>query len=55
MMPEIYDILSEELAGYEAELAEIWSTDLAAVNTELDRIELPILDPASDQGDGGTS
>ena len=55
MMPEIYDILSEELAGYEAELAEIWSTDLSAVNTELDRLELPVLDHAADQGDGGTS
>jgi hypothetical protein len=52
MMPEIYDILSEELAGYEARLAEIWTTDLAAVNAELRRLDLIQLDPDADPPGG---
>ena len=48
MMPEIYDILSEELAGYEARLAEVWATDLSTVNAELRRLGLTQLDPNAD-------
>ena len=45
-MPEIFGILSTELAGYEARLAQVWKTDLAATNAELARLGLPLLDPA---------
>ena len=44
-MPEIFAILSRELAGYTKRLDEIWKTDLAAVNKELTRLNLPRLDP----------
>jgi hypothetical protein len=44
-MPEILGILSKELAGYTAELAKVWATDLAAVNAELTRLQLPPIDP----------
>ena len=44
-MPEILGILSKELAGYAAELAKVWATDLAAVNAELKRLQLPPIDP----------
>ena len=47
-MPEIFNILSDELAEYEAELAEVWATDLAAVNAELRRLDLTQLDPNAD-------
>ena len=40
-MPEIFNILSEELRGYEVRLQEVWATDLAAVNRELQRLGLP--------------
>jgi photosystem II stability/assembly factor-like uncharacterized protein len=45
-MPEIFDILSRELAGYERRLGDVWKTDLAATNAELARLGLPLLDPA---------
>lgn len=45
-MPEIFGILSRELAGYTKRLDEIWKTDLVAVNKELARLNLPKLDPA---------
>lgn len=45
-LPEILDILSRELAGYEGELARVWKTDLPATNAELVRLRLPVLDPA---------
>ena len=48
MMPEIFNILSDELADYEAELAEVWATDLAAANAELRRLDLIQLDPNAD-------
>ncbi|MGW8266799.1 MAG: VPS10 domain-containing protein [Longimicrobiales bacterium] len=48
MMPEIFDILSEELNGYTTRLEEIWATELVAVNTELARLRLPALDPEED-------
>ena len=49
-MMEIFTILSDELQGYLDSLAEVWSTDLAAVNTELERLGLPALDPARESG-----
>ncbi|MDX1393239.1 MAG: glycosyl hydrolase [Gemmatimonadota bacterium] len=39
-MPEIRDILIDELRGYTDRLAEVWETDLAAVNAELERLGL---------------
>jgi hypothetical protein len=44
-MPEILGILSKELSGYQASLDGVWKTDLAAVNAELARLKLPLLDP----------
>jgi photosystem II stability/assembly factor-like uncharacterized protein len=52
MMPEIFNILSEELAGYESRLEEIWATDLRAVNAELRRLDLTQLDPNADPPGG---
>jgi hypothetical protein len=49
-MMEIFTILSEELQGYLDSLAEVWSTDVAAVNRELERLGLSALDPAGDEG-----
>lgn len=45
MMPEIFNILSEELRVYTTRLEEIWGTELVAVNTELERLGLPALEP----------
>ncbi|MGH7695025.1 MAG: glycosyl hydrolase, partial [Gemmatimonadaceae bacterium] len=45
-MPEIFGILSRELAGYTKRLDEIWKSDLVAVNRELTRLNLARLDPA---------
>jgi photosystem II stability/assembly factor-like uncharacterized protein len=44
-MPEIFGILSGELKGHTDRLAQVWATDLAAVNRELARLKLPPLDP----------
>jgi len=44
-MPEIFGILSTELAGYERQLQQVWSTDLPRVNAELARLSLPPVDP----------
>jgi photosystem II stability/assembly factor-like uncharacterized protein len=44
-MPEILDILSKELSGYQAKLDTVWKSDLTAVNRELARLKLPALDP----------
>jgi len=44
MMPEIFNILSEELTAYTDRLDEIWATELAAVNAELERLGLAPLD-----------
>ena len=51
-MPVIFDILTEELGGYTDRLAEIWATDLAAVNEELQRLNLPVLDPSCERPEG---
>ncbi|MGE0554042.1 MAG: WD40/YVTN/BNR-like repeat-containing protein [Gemmatimonadales bacterium] len=44
-MPEIFRILSDELASYTGRLAELWRRNLKAVNAELERLSLPPLDP----------
>ena len=44
-MPEIFRILSGELKTYTDRLAEVWATDLVAVNRELARLKLAPLDP----------
>ncbi|MDH3734912.1 MAG: glycosyl hydrolase, partial [Gemmatimonadota bacterium] len=51
-MPEIFGILVDELKGYTDRLAEVWATDLATVNAELERLGLAPIDPAcrSDEG-----
>ncbi|GIW52314.1 MAG: hypothetical protein KatS3mg081_1669 [Gemmatimonadales bacterium] len=51
-MPEIFEILSAELQGYLDRLAQVWSTDLAAVNRELRRLGLPAVDPECDEANG---
>lgn len=51
-MPEIFDILSDELKGYTDRLEEIWRTDLAAVNGELARLGLRALDPDCAEPEG---
>ena len=40
-----FTVLSTELKGYTDRLAEIWKRDLLAVNKELARLNLPLLDP----------
>jgi hypothetical protein len=44
-MPEILNILSKELTGYQTTLEKVWKTDLSAVNAELARLKLPAIDP----------
>jgi photosystem II stability/assembly factor-like uncharacterized protein len=44
-MPDIYRILDAELKGYTDKLKEVWAKDLLAVNKELARLGLPLLDP----------
>jgi len=44
-MPEIFQILNDELKGYTTRLAKIWAEDLEAVNRELTRLKLEKLDP----------
>ncbi len=51
-MPEIFGILSTELKGYTDRLAQVWSTDLVAVNRELSRLNLPPLDPKCARAEG---
>lgn len=51
-MPEIFGILSRELGGYLTRLDEVWKSDLAAVNRELQRLRLPPIDPACAKPDG---
>jgi hypothetical protein len=43
-MPDLFRILSGELDGYLGRLTQVWSRDLAAVNTELGRLGLPKVD-----------
>ena len=44
-MEEIFNILTEELRGYTNRLSEVWRTELAEVNRELERLGLEPLDP----------
>ena len=44
-MPEIFNILTRELKGYTDRLAQVYKTDLVAVNKELVRLNLAPLDP----------
>ena len=39
-MPEIFGLLVDELGGYTDRLEQVWATDLAAVNAELERLGL---------------
>ncbi len=47
-MREVFEIMVEELAGYMARLQEVWDTDMAAVNAELERLGLDPLDPTDE-------
>ncbi len=51
-MPEIFGILVEELKGYTDRLAEVWRTDLAAVNARLGQLGLAPIDPACARVEG---
>ncbi len=44
-MEEIFQIMVDELRGYTDRLAQVWATDLVAVNQELRRLGLEELDP----------
>ena len=50
----IFDILVTELKGYTNALSVVYSTDLKAVNQELTRLKLPLLDPACARAEGCT-
>ena len=43
-MSEILEILVAELGTYTDQLQEVWATDLAAVNHELNRLGLELID-----------
>jgi hypothetical protein len=51
-MPEIFQILSDQLKGYTDRLDEVWETDLAAVNRELSRLNLATIDPECAKAEG---
>jgi photosystem II stability/assembly factor-like uncharacterized protein len=51
-MPEILQILTQELKGYTDRLDEVWATDLKKVNDELRRLGLRPLDPDCDKPEG---
>jgi len=51
-MPEILGILTKELKGYTDRLDVIWKSDLVAVNKELTRLKLPLLDPSCAKAEG---
>ena len=44
-LEEIFQIMVDELRRYTDGLVEVWATDLAEVNRELERLGLEILDP----------
>ena len=54
-MPEIFGILNTELGRYSTQLTKVWTTDLAAVNKELQRLHLPPLDPNCTKVEGCTA
>ena len=51
-MPEIFNILTTELKGYTDRLAQVYKTDLVAVNKELARLKLAPLDPQCEKVTG---
>lgn len=51
-MPEIFGILTKELKGYTDRLDIVWKTDLVAVNKELTRLKLPLIDPNCAKAEG---
>ncbi|MGE3615268.1 MAG: WD40/YVTN/BNR-like repeat-containing protein, partial [Gemmatimonadales bacterium] len=51
-LPEIFGILTAELKGYTDRLAEVWAKDLSAVNNELRRLGLPVIDPNCAKAEG---
>jgi hypothetical protein len=51
-MSEIFEIMVDELRGYTDRLEEIWATDLAAVNAELERLGLDPIDPSCRSEEG---
>jgi hypothetical protein len=51
-MPVIFDILVEELAGYQQQLDAIWSLELSEVNRILGDLGLPAIDPECDRPEG---
>ena len=51
-MPEIFGILTTELKGYTTKLEQVWKVDLAAVNKELARLNLPAIDPNCPKAEG---
>ena len=44
-LEEIFQIMVDELRRYTDRLEEVWATDLAEVNRELERLGLEPLDP----------
>jgi hypothetical protein len=48
-MEEIFQIMVDELRGYTDRLEEVWTTDLEAVNRELERLGLERLDPLDER------
>ena len=53
-MPEIFGILAAELKTYTDRLAIVWTSDLAAVNRELARLNLAPIDPKCARAEGCT-
>ena len=51
-MPVIFDILVEELSGYQQEIDEIWSIELTEVNRILGNLGLPAIDPECARPEG---
>ena len=51
-MPVIFDILVEELSGYQQEIDELWSIELTEVNRILGDLGLPSIDPECDRPEG---
>ena len=51
-MPEIFQILTQQLKGYTDKLDQVWETDLAAVNRELSRLNLAPIDPKCTKAEG---
>ncbi|HEY9427960.1 MAG TPA: glycosyl hydrolase [Gemmatimonadaceae bacterium] len=51
-MPEIFQILSNELKGYTDELSQLWKTDLVSVNRELSGAGLLPIDPKCAKAEG---